>query len=78
MLNDILFPGKSKKDFNVGDIVKVVSKCTYRGRIQKIEANLINVINIDFGYCDIVQSDCIYELSDYLQKVKEIYVFLYI
>lgn len=54
----------------MGDIVRVVSKSSaYRGRIQRIDANLIYVFNIDFGYCDIVQSDCICELSDYLQKV---------
>lgn len=62
---------KNKMDNNVGDIVKVTSKTsTYRAKIKEINDNLITVENIDFGYCDVVQSDSIHELSDKLLKVR--------
>jgi len=57
------------KDFNVGDIVKVVTECVYRAKIIKVDGNLISVINIDFGYCEVVQSGTICDLSAALKKV---------
>lgn len=62
----------SKSNLKVGDIVKVTSPTcpnNYRAKILKLNDNLITVMSIDFGYCERVQSNSIYELSDELIKV---------
>lgn len=58
-----------KKEFTVGDIVKIVHESSqYRAKIKKIDANLIYVKNIDFGYCEFVQANSVCELSvDFLK-----------
>jgi len=66
-----LFSAKSKSNFNVGDIVKVVTPHFegYRAKITKVGVNLVDVQSIDFGFFDTIQSAHIYELSESLQKV---------
>ncbi|XP_026818102.1 uncharacterized protein LOC113557019 isoform X2 [Rhopalosiphum maidis] len=59
-----------KKELIVGDIVKIMlKKSQYRGKIKKIDVNLICVKNIDFGYCDFVEANSVCELSDDLLKI---------
>lgn len=64
------FSATIKYNFKVGDIAKVVKgRLNYRAKIKKIDGNLITVMDIDFGYCEEVPSNCIYKLSDDLAKV---------
>lgn len=73
----ILFLDKLNGDFNVGQIVKVkLGLSGYRAEIKKIDGNLITVMNIDLGFCEKVQSDCIYELADDIKKVNKINMFM--
>lgn len=59
-----------KKEFSVGDIVKIVCKRSqYRAKIKKIDGNLICVKNIDFGYRELVEPNSVCELPDDLLKV---------
>lgn len=69
-----LFLAKTKSNFDVGDIVKVVLNSNsrisdYRAKILEVGINSIKVQSIDFGCYDSVQRSNIYELSDHLQKV---------
>lgn len=54
----------------MGDIVKVLCKSSqYRGKIKKIDGDLICVKNIDFGYRELVKPNSVCELPDDLLKV---------